>query len=647
MYFSFSFDISDSPYYYNPTNKATLFLNSQHNIALTKMDNNGSFSSPRRDFPAGLRVLVVDDDPTWLKILEKMLKKCNYEVTTCCLARHALNLLRERKDGYDIVISDVNMPDMDGFKLLEHVGLEMDLPVIMMSVDGETSRVMKGVQHGACDYLLKPIRMKELRNIWQHVFRKRIHEAREFESFESFESIHLMRNGSEQSDDGNLFAIEDVTSTKKRKDADNKLDDKEFLDPSSTKKARVVWSVDLHQKFVKAVNQIGFDSKFPLKVPYKVLFGIITVTCIDLVVMLNLSGIIFYASKVGPKKILDLMNVPWLTRENVASHLQKYRLYLSRIQKENDQRSSSSGMKHSDFPSKDLGSYCLQNSVNKQQNDVSIDSYNYSDGTLQIQNVETESHEGDPKGIVSQSTIAKKGRALTGNIGDTNMRESLRVGLNQPFVPLESEGNHAVFDCSMPTQYSWTEVPHMQHKEEHKSLVHLEDSFKQLPSLHGKQHHIQVDQSQSVASISSTPSITEEEVAACIEAKPLFADYKNDYASSVSSIGNALMVNDQSSELISTTNSGLKTQGYNNLSCISDLEIYQRNLLLGGEAASAPLEEDLHFYWLQQGECYNMNFGLPNIGMSEYYDPGFITEAPTHLYDSADYSVIDQGLFIA
>ena len=51
-------------------------------------------------------------------------------VTTCTLAREALKLLRERKDGFDIVISDVNMPDMDGFKLLEHVGLEMDLPVI-------------------------------------------------------------------------------------------------------------------------------------------------------------------------------------------------------------------------------------------------------------------------------------------------------------------------------------------------------------------------------------------------------------------------------------------------------------------------------------------------------------------------------------
>ncbi|GFP88333.1 two-component response regulator arr11 [Phtheirospermum japonicum] len=276
------------------------------------MESSG-FSSPRAEcFPAGLRVLVVDDDPTWLKILEKMLKKCNYEVsvTTCGLAREALDLLRGRKDGYDIVISDVNMPDMDGFKLLEHVGLEMDLPVIMMSVDGETSRVMKGVQHGACDYLLKPIRMKELRNIWQHVFRKRIHEVRDTESLEE---IQMMTSGTEQSDDGYLFSG-DFFSGRKRKDNvdnSNKLHE-DTSSSSSVKKARVVWTVDLHQKFVKAVNLIGFE-------------------------------------KVGPKKILDLMGVPWLTRENVASHLQKYRLYLSRLQKE-DELKSTFGATNENFP---------------------------------------------------------------------------------------------------------------------------------------------------------------------------------------------------------------------------------------------------------------------------------------------------------
>lgn len=48
----------------------------------------------------------------------------------CFRATEALSFLRERKGSFDVVISDVHMPDMDGYKLLELVGLEMDLPVI-------------------------------------------------------------------------------------------------------------------------------------------------------------------------------------------------------------------------------------------------------------------------------------------------------------------------------------------------------------------------------------------------------------------------------------------------------------------------------------------------------------------------------------
>ncbi|KAH7441955.1 hypothetical protein KP509_03G063700 [Ceratopteris richardii] len=204
-------------------------------------------------------------------------------------------MLREKKDSFDVIISDVYMPDMDGFKLLELVGLEMDLPVIMMSANGETSAVMKGIKHGACDYLLKPVRMEELRNIWQHVVRKKWRAPSQHVVLEDEKGRHM-------SDDGehNASANEGLDGSwkqaKKRRDCKEEEDETDIDgdDPNTTKKPRVVWSVELHQQFVNAVNQLGID-------------------------------------KAVPKRILELMNVQGLTRENVASHLQKYRLYLKRI----------------------------------------------------------------------------------------------------------------------------------------------------------------------------------------------------------------------------------------------------------------------------------------------------------------------------
>jgi two-component response regulator (ARR-B family) len=242
----------------------------------SSLKTDGGFS------PSGLKVLVVDDDPMCLRVVSAMLKRCEYNVETKTNGQDALQELRRRQDEgdqFDLVLSDVYMPDMDGFKLLESVGLELEIPVIMMSCDGDTNVVLRGVTHGAVDFLIKPIRIEELKNVWQHVLRRRSSQ---------------FNNRSAQFEESSMDQDSDVQSHgTKRKDVD--IIRAEHEGGCNGKKPRVVWSVEMHQQFVHAVNQLGID-------------------------------------KAVPKRILDLMNVQGLTRENVASHLQKYRLYLKRVE---------------------------------------------------------------------------------------------------------------------------------------------------------------------------------------------------------------------------------------------------------------------------------------------------------------------------
>ncbi|KAL0738195.1 hypothetical protein Bca4012_014405 [Brassica carinata] len=190
------------------------------------------------------------------------------------------------------------MPDMNGFKLHEHVGLEMDLPVIMMSADDSKSVVLKGVTHGAVDYLIKPVRVEALKNIWQHVVRKKRNVSEHSGSAEETGGDRQQQQQQREGDDGgdgdnNSSSGNNEGRKRKEEEVEEKGDDKEE-GASSLKKPRVVWFAELHQQFLAAVNHLGVD-------------------------------------KAVPKKILEMMNVPGLTRENVASHLQKYRIYLRRL----------------------------------------------------------------------------------------------------------------------------------------------------------------------------------------------------------------------------------------------------------------------------------------------------------------------------
>ncbi|KXG20364.1 hypothetical protein SORBI_3010G192200 [Sorghum bicolor] len=230
-------------------------------------------------FPAGLRVLAVEHDRVCRKVLERQLQYCNYNATMVTNAQTALDMLRERKEygnQFDLVISNVVMPkpNMDGFKLLELIGLEMDLPVILLSANSETQTIMKGIKHGACEYMVKPVRLEQLRGIWTHVVKnsKTDHAIRKLPCGDGDKVKNYSRKNK---------MVVDVAD-----------DDKD--NTSTQKKQRVQWCGELHQKFVQAINQIGMD-------------------------------------RAVPKKILEVMNVEGLTKENVASHLQKYRIYLRKL----------------------------------------------------------------------------------------------------------------------------------------------------------------------------------------------------------------------------------------------------------------------------------------------------------------------------
>ncbi|KAM3215230.1 hypothetical protein ACQJBY_067299 [Aegilops geniculata] len=251
-------------------------------------DERQRMEAPAGDkFPEGLRVLAVDDDSACLKVLEVVLRRCKYNATTVTDAKTALKMLRAGKAQFDLVITDVHMPGMDGFKLLELIHHEMDLPVIMLSGDCDKKAVMKGITHGACDYLVKPVCTNELKNIWQHVERRRNFEAK----------THINNNNNDHDDD----RVQPRTAATS-KDSENKgnegydsNENQEITHVSTTwKKPRVVWTTELQNKFLEAIDQIGLD-------------------------------------KAVPKKILELMKVDYLTRDSIASHLQKYRLHLRRV----------------------------------------------------------------------------------------------------------------------------------------------------------------------------------------------------------------------------------------------------------------------------------------------------------------------------
>jgi DNA-binding NtrC family response regulator len=104
------------------------------------------------------RMLVVDDEPNMLRLLKTILMgKTGYEVTTTNNPLEVSKLLQE--ESYDLIISDLKMPLVDGMDLIDVIkAVDADLPIIIITAYGTTETAEEAIKKGAYDFITKPFR---------------------------------------------------------------------------------------------------------------------------------------------------------------------------------------------------------------------------------------------------------------------------------------------------------------------------------------------------------------------------------------------------------------------------------------------------------------------------------------------------------
>ncbi|KAL5099746.1 hypothetical protein RYX36_004073 [Vicia faba] len=225
----------------------------------------------------------MDRDTITLNSIMEMCIRCDYLVTTCYNASFALNFLKKIKNLYDVILIEAQMPDMNSYHFLQHVTQQIKIPVIMMCVDQSItpSLMMKAIEKGACGYWIKPLSEGKINNIWQHVVRKVLKENNQHDQ---------------------VFEILNVKDLKKREKDDyaptSSCDDNINYQPS-TKRSHFSWSQKLNKKILMRCEST------------------------------------WHSRSKGKKKVMKLMNVPGLTIQQIASHLQKFKLRLKRETEEN------------------------------------------------------------------------------------------------------------------------------------------------------------------------------------------------------------------------------------------------------------------------------------------------------------------------
>ncbi len=107
-----------------------------------------------------IQILVVDDEPRYLKLVSYNLKAAGYEVITATTGEEAMSLVAGKSP--DLIILDIRLPGIDGYEVCTRIREFSSVPIIMLTAKGEEREKVQGLRLGADDYVTKPFGAEEL-----------------------------------------------------------------------------------------------------------------------------------------------------------------------------------------------------------------------------------------------------------------------------------------------------------------------------------------------------------------------------------------------------------------------------------------------------------------------------------------------------
>ena len=135
------------------------------------------------------RVLVVDDDSSLREFLEIFLAKEGYKVASAASGEEAVK--KVKRGGFSLVITDVRMPGMDGVELLKGIkAIDPCLPVVLITAFASLDAAVVAMKEGAWDYLTKPFRIEELREVIENAISSR--QDQNFKPLETADKLYKL-----------------------------------------------------------------------------------------------------------------------------------------------------------------------------------------------------------------------------------------------------------------------------------------------------------------------------------------------------------------------------------------------------------------------------------------------------------------------